>query len=321
MGVPRDGAAVDSITRALDQLYHSKWFRLPWASSPKRIFLSSTVYDLKPLRWRIRSFLETTTVPGVRLECVTSETPDFLVPPRARASRHSYDICIDRLSACDYAIVLIDAKYGAPIIVDDGSEISITHLEYRTTVRRCMPRFIFVSQATWDARNAFRKGLSQSHVSAKHLGVFDFVDEIHKSRTNWISFYEDVDDILLTLKTNLLTLDDSDFVSDLGVADGDSVKLGTRFTKTWQIRNNGMVAWKNRRLCEENPGASGLIPDQPCVPIPDTMPGQIATISVEFTAPDYSATCKSIWRMRDENNQHCLPNKIGIWCKIYASHR
>jgi Ig-like domain from next to BRCA1 gene len=158
-------------------------------------------------------------------------------------------------------------------------------------------------------------------VSPKHLRVFDFVDEIHKSRTNWITFYENVDDILLALKTNLLTLDESDFVTDLDIADGESVPLETTFRKTWQIRNNGMVTWKNRKLCEDNPGASGLIPKQPCVSIPDTEPGQIVTVSVEFTAPSYPATCKSIWRMRGENNQYCFPKKVGVWCKVHVSHR
>lgn len=64
----------------------------------RRVFISSTVYDLVPVRQGIRSFLESAVVPGVKIECVMSEEPDFIVPPGARAIRHSYDICIDRLT-------------------------------------------------------------------------------------------------------------------------------------------------------------------------------------------------------------------------------
>lgn len=288
----------------------------------RRVFISSTVYDLADVRHEIKGFINSASIPDVQLIAETSEDPDFPVDATSRASRHSYDICLERLAACNYAVFIIDARYGRAIIPDNGHDISITHLEFRTSVRLCTPRLVFVNKATWDARLARRRGESQTHVPPDQVGVFDLIDEIQHSVTNWLSFYDSVDDIKVALQQCLFRLDDSAFVSDLDMPEGQPVSVGATFIKSWQIRNNGLIRWTDRTLCEDNFGASGLTPKHRCIPIPDTLPGEAVTLSVELTAPPYTGTCKSVWKMFDKDGAYCFPQKpYGIWCMVHITNR
>jgi Domain of unknown function (DUF4062) len=56
----------------------------------KKVFISSTVYDLRAERDLIRSLIEGfNRVPGIRFECLVSDHPDFPISPTDRALKHS----------------------------------------------------------------------------------------------------------------------------------------------------------------------------------------------------------------------------------------
>lgn len=284
----------------------------------KRVFISSTVYDLRVERKLIRSLLEDFKPGhGIRFEFLVSDHPDFPVSPLDRATKHSYDICIDNVARADYFVLLLKKRYGNAIVEHNGDRISITHREFREAHRRKIPRFILVDQRTWDAKQAHNLGGKQSFVEPKHLPIFDFIDEIRKkTKGNWLDFFRDKDD-MSTIVTNFLKrYDDSAFIGDITVPHGCMVRTGERFTKTWQIENTGLTVWKNRSLREENPGVSGLIPDTQIVPIPLTRPGQRVTLSVTFTAPEHPATCESYWKIIDQNGVQCFPHKVGLNCRV-----
>jgi Domain of unknown function (DUF4062)/Ig-like domain from next to BRCA1 gene len=284
----------------------------------KRVFISSTVYDLREERTLIRSLLEGfKRVPGIRFEIIASDHPDFPVSPVDRATKHSYDICLDNIARADYFILLLKQRYGDAIVEDKGDRISITHKEFREARRRKIPRFVLVDQQTWDAKQAHGRGESQSFVPSKHLPIFDFIDEIRKkTKGNWIDFFRDKADISTIISSFLGRYDDSSFVGDITIPLGHMVETGDRFTKIWEIENTGLTVWKNRSLREENPTASGLIPDTSLVPIPLTGPGERVRISVTFTAPEHPATCESYWKMVDRNGKHCFPYKVGLNCCV-----
>lgn len=112
------------------------------------------------------------------------------------------------------------------------------------------------------------------------------------------------------------------FVSDVTIPDHSVVLPGERFTKTWAIQNVGEIAWKNRQLCRaddelvvsmRNPMGelqplleSHLASLGRSIPIPDTEPGQMVELSVEFAAPTENCSVASIWRITDELGQPCF---------------
>lgn len=287
----------------------------------KRVFISSTVYDLKIERKLIRSLLlGFKRIPGIRFECLVSDHSDFPVSPTDRATKHSYDICIENVARADYFVLLLRKRYGDAIVEDNGEKISITHREFREAHRRKIPRFVLVDQRTWDAKNAHNCGDRQSFVDPKHLRIFDFIDEIRKkTKGNWLDIFRDKANISTIVNTFLLGYDDSAFVADITVPNGNMEVTGTRFIKTWEIENTGLKVWEGRFLREENAGASDLVPDTSMIPIPLTFPGERVRLSVTFTAPELPATCISCWKMVDRNGTYCFPHKAGLNCRVKVS--
>jgi hypothetical protein len=221
------------------------------------------------------------------------------------------------LIACDYCLVFIKKRYGAPIVEDRGELISITHKEYREAFRQRLPLFTFVDYRTWNARNTYKHGRQQGFVPAKHLRVFDLIDEIQKQpRSNWMYFYKTRADLKAVIEQVLFNFDDSAFVGDVTVPDGTIVQVEKEFEKVWEIRNAGCVVWEDRYLREENTGASGLIPISRQIPIPIALPGETVRLAVRFKAPKYPCTCESYWKMLDSNGRYCLPDLKGLFCRV-----
>lgn len=266
----------------------------------KRVFISSTVYDLKTERQLVRSLLEDYSAHSedYKLELLVSDDPDFPISPTDRTEKHSYDICIDNVSRADYFILLLKQRYGDAIIPDNGNNLSITHKEFREARKRRIPRFILLDQRTWDAKQLYNQGKHQDFIKEKHQKIFEFIDEIRKSpKGNWIDIYQNQDGIKAIINTFLTQYDDTSFVGDITIPEGRIVPVNERFEKIWEIENTGLTVWENRFLREENTGASSLTAAQTLIPIPTTRPGQRVRISVSFISPEYPATCESYWKM------------------------
>jgi len=284
----------------------------------KKVFISSTVYDLRSERKLIRALLEEfNRVSGIRFECLVSDHPDFPISPTDRTLKHSYDICLDNVARSDYFVLLLKKRYGAPIVKDKRKMISITNMEFRTALKKKIPRFVLVDQRTWNAKQKYKNGKTQKFVATKHIPIFDFIDEIkERTKGNWIDFFNTKNDITTIINNFLNRYDDSTFVGDITVPNGSIVSTCERFTKKWEIENVGLKTWEKRFLREDNQGASGLDPDSPLIPIDRTLPGERVTIKVRFTAPKYPATCESYWKMVDENGAYCFPHKVGLNCCV-----
>jgi transcriptional regulator with XRE-family HTH domain len=123
--------------------------------------------------------------------------------------------------------------------------------------------------------------------------------------------------------------DHSVFVADVTFADGALVMPNQRFTKTWELQNVGKVAWIGRTLqCLDEEVqvstragevlrlAHNLCPAQTCVPVPDTLPGELVQISVDFTAPEPPGTVLSYWKSTFADGSLCFPKSRGLWVKV-----
>lgn len=125
------------------------------------------------------------------------------------------------------------------------------------------------------------------------------------------------------------TEDVSAFVADATVPDGQLVFPGEEFVKTWVIRNAGRITWQDRWLVcmdeqvsiysrrgEEVHVAAALRPDSSKVPIPTTLPGQAADITVRLTAPQMPGTVVSYWKSSFADGTLCFPEATGLWVKV-----
>lgn len=104
--------------------------------------------------------------------------------------------------------------------------------------------------------------------------------------------------------------DRSTFVADTTIPNDTKVAVGSRFKKTWEIRNVGSVVWEDRFLQRLGP------PDGPgrlkCAlrsRVQYTEPGQTCHVSVWLTAPSLPTSCYEEWKMVDSTGRILLPNQ------------
>ena len=284
----------------------------------KNVFISSTVYDLRYERAMVRRLLENYAEPtGIRFRCFVSDHPDFPISPLDRATKHSFDMCIEAVAKADYFVLLLRKRYGTPVIHNNGNEISIAHLEYREAQRLNIPRFILVDSRTWNAKHKYDRGFPQKFVPVTQTRIFGLIDEIRKrTRGNWIDIFSSRNDLSRIITSFLFQYDDSLFIGDVTIPHGTIVRTETSFVKVWEIQNNGLTTWKDRYLREENPTPGGLEPRESLIRIPNTNPGERAQISVEFTTPIHPVSCESYWKMVFKNGPYCFPDKTGLTCCV-----
>ena len=111
--------------------------------------------------------------------------------------------------------------------------------------------------------------------------------------------------------------DVSEFVADVTVPDGTAIPAGSRFVKTWELRNAGSVGWIGRYLVRS--GSFGS-PD-PCrtperVAVPYTAPGEHVRISVDVQAPPSAGHCQVYWKMADSEGHLLLPDARAVFFSV-----
>lgn len=95
----------------------------------------------------------------------------------------------------------------------------------------------------------------------------------------------------------LCTDNNADFVADVTIPDGTSIKPGAQFTKTWRLRNTGRCTWDAGYRLAYVDGPS--MTTQNFVDLTQEIkPNQTADISVVFTAPRETGVVKSRWQMQ-----------------------
>jgi len=187
-----------------------------------KVFISSTIYDLKDVRGGVKSILEREF--GVMV--YGSEFKDFPI----KIDKHSYETCISRLKECDLIVCIIDKRYGGIYEIEDGEKISITRKEIQEGMKAGIDVITFVRDITWKERYEFKmfkkdklnfgKNLKElfeefkSKLGEKHTEdyeVFDFIDEIAyanlspNEKSNWIFQFDSTYDLIDILRNQLKT--------------------------------------------------------------------------------------------------------------------
>jgi transcriptional regulator with XRE-family HTH domain len=122
-------------------------------------------------------------------------------------------------------------------------------------------------------------------------------------------------------------------VEHLTHPDGVVVAPGTRFVKTWRIRNDSSVRWPALRLvCQDRRfvvtlrrtgeplhAAGTLEPDATLMEVPVLEPGAGTDISMPFTAPYTSGTTISRWLAVGHDGQRVEGACFGVWAMVHVT--
>lgn len=91
-----------------------------------------------------------------------------------------------------------------------------------------------------------------------------------------------------------------EFLGDVTIPDGQIIPAGSKFVKTWRVKNIGTTTWtENFRLrhwAGERYGAATSI-----LLGKEVKPGETTEISIEFTAPLNNGEYMSMWILSDED--------------------
>lgn len=103
----------------------------------KKVFVSSTCYDLIDLRAELEVFLRKQGYSPVFSDSATS---DFQVLP----DRDSIETCLMNVRACDVFVMILSQRYGPSLGGTGYDDISATHLEYRTAKEQEKDIFVYI---------------------------------------------------------------------------------------------------------------------------------------------------------------------------------
>ena len=152
----------------------------------KRMFLSSTCYDLAEVRDAVERWAETKGYSPM-----LSDRANFPVD----INMHRHDVCLANAKTADLFILLVAGRFGAPYYAD--SNISITWAEYRAASESGVPMAVFVDERVWNERQRHRAHPEEKLEFTKNSKIFAFLSEIQDSSHGyWMEIYDDIAAIL-----------------------------------------------------------------------------------------------------------------------------
>ena len=82
--------------------------------------------------------------------------------------------------------------------------------------------------------------------------------------------------------------------------DGSSISAGSKFLKTWRVRNSGTTTWGAGYIFDylANERMNGK-----ALSLPATAPGEVQDVSIELTAPLIPGSYRSSWRVKNPQGQ------------------
>lgn len=188
-----------------------------------RVFISSTCYDLGPIRGQIRNFLNT-----MGFEPIMSDYNDVLYDPRV----HTHTSCIEEIATCDFIILIVGSRFGGNAIPEAISRIdfdtlydksksvellkkkeniSVTQLEILKAVEIEIPIFTFIDNRLMSDHELYEKNKSKTILHEIEFPsidkqetaefIFEFINFLrHRTKGNSINSFAKFEDIEETLK-------------------------------------------------------------------------------------------------------------------------
>ncbi|MEE8574579.1 MAG: DUF4062 domain-containing protein, partial [Thermodesulfobacteriota bacterium] len=167
----------------------------------KKIFISSTCYDLPDTRAELRVALK-----RWGYDVILSDSDEFPVAQ----NMHSHDICLDEVKECDIYLLVIDKRYGGTY---KGTKYkkrrkSITWCESILAYDEEKVIITFVREKVSNEKPTYKDNIRAGNEFIPHHvdnnKVFKFIDSIVSRKTNnWITTFTDSVNLKKKLKTRL----------------------------------------------------------------------------------------------------------------------
>jgi transcriptional regulator with XRE-family HTH domain len=112
--------------------------------------------------------------------------------------------------------------------------------------------------------------------------------------------------------------DEARFVAETP-PDGATIPCGATFTKSWTIRNSGIVPWLGRRLRRVGPTTGPwTLTSARFTPVPNSEPGDEITVSVQLRTPKMETAAVAQWKMVDEDDLLYFPTVYSVGLGLYV---
>lgn len=183
-----------------------------------KVFVSSTCYDLNIVRSQVRSYIKL-----LGHDPIMSDYMEVLYDPR----EHTHKSCIQEISGCDVAVLIIGSRFGgkgvpsafneidfpnlegksaSPEVLQNKDKLSITQLEICKAIEDGIPVFTFVDDRVMHDHlvyEANKTGGSIDNIkfpsierpeTAKY--IFEFINFLrHRTEGNSVNSFSKVEDI------------------------------------------------------------------------------------------------------------------------------
>lgn len=188
-----------------------------------RAFVSSTCFDLGPIRGQLRGFIL-----SMGYEPIMSDYNDVLYDPRI----HTHTSCIEEIATCDMVILLVGSRFGGKAVPESLSKvdfdsimeksksvdhlkkkenISVTQLEILKAVELEIPIFTFIEGRLWNDHELYEKNKGKPilndiefpSIEKQNTAVFifEFINFLrHRTKGNSINNFLKFEDIEETLR-------------------------------------------------------------------------------------------------------------------------
>ncbi len=172
----------------------------------KKIFVSSTVYDLIDIRSEVETLLREMGFAPVLSDSLTS---DFKVAP----DKNSIESCLANVRSSDYLIVILSKRYGPSLSKIGYGDYSATHLEYNEARSARIPVLFYVRDRLesdyriWK-KNGKKHEVELSWVESKDYNLLTFLDEHQRlskqiESSNWYQTFENSIELKRLMKRDL----------------------------------------------------------------------------------------------------------------------
>ncbi len=145
-----------------------------------KVFISSTCFDLKPIRDNLDKFIR-----SLGFDPVRSDKGSVVYDPTKRAD----EAAVSAVGTCDMLVLIVGGRYGS---VPLDKTASVTNAEYRAAIDNKIPVFALVDSEVNNAFRLWKENQSNTEVDVDRINfpgvescnVFRFLDEVQSASVN-----------------------------------------------------------------------------------------------------------------------------------------
>lgn len=156
-----------------------------------RVFVSSTFYDLKQVRFNIGDFIK-----NLGYETVMHERSGVAYTQNEPLERD----CYHELASCDIVVCVIGNHFGSK---SGDNELSITMNEIQTAIQSRKKVYIFIAKDVYIENRTYEHNKENGNFKSAYtdnLKIHEFISEVKNNNRVLISSFDTTDEIIGTLK-------------------------------------------------------------------------------------------------------------------------